>query len=139
MVEQALGVLLFFLCYARLPFSGDSKLQVLNGDFSVPPGRPAQFEDLIRGLLAVDPGARTDINEVLHRLERLTASLPEAPGDAGGERAPTPPPEALGSRQPAASASPAAAMPARRPAAHSPSTPAAPAAPASRARLHVHV
>ena len=139
MAEQALGVLLFFLCYARLPFSGDSKLQVLNGEFSVPPGRPAQFEDLIRGLLTVDPGARTDINEVLHRLERLTASLPETVNDAGSARTPTPPPEAPSNKQSAVSALPAAAMPARRTAAPSPSTPAAPAAPASRACLHAHV
>ncbi|KAK9835144.1 hypothetical protein WJX81_001027 [Elliptochloris bilobata] len=61
--QQALGVLLYFLCYGRLPFGGDCKLQVLNGEFSVPPGRPTQFEELIRGLLTMNPGARTTIND----------------------------------------------------------------------------
>ena len=28
-VVQSLGVLLFYLCYQRLPFEGDCKLQVL--------------------------------------------------------------------------------------------------------------
>lgn len=35
--SQALGVLLFFIAYGRLPFDGEAKLQILNGDFRIPP------------------------------------------------------------------------------------------------------
>lgn len=38
----ALGVLLYVLCYGRLPFTGDSKLQILNGKYEMPPTRPTQ-------------------------------------------------------------------------------------------------
>lgn len=36
-LAQALGVLLFVLCFGRLPFAGDSKLQILNGKYDMPP------------------------------------------------------------------------------------------------------
>jgi hypothetical protein len=41
---QALGVLLFVLCFGRLPFAGDSKLQILNGKYEMPaaPSRAPQ-------------------------------------------------------------------------------------------------
>ena len=110
---QALGVLLYLLCYGRLPFSGDCKLQVLNGEYSLPPGRPAQLVELVRGLLAVDPAARTDIDDVLRRLERASASLPEAPGEALAGRAAADhadaDADALSGALPAAPASPAPA------------------------------
>ncbi len=105
-------MLLYLLCYGRLPFNGDCKLQVLNGEFSLPPGRPSQFMDLIRGLLTVDPRARTDINEVLQRLERLATSLPEPLAEAAAGRTPPAPANRLSSRQPAATSSPATAAPA---------------------------
>jgi serine/threonine protein kinase len=36
-LTQALGVLLYVLCYGRLPFTGDSKLQIINGRYDLPP------------------------------------------------------------------------------------------------------
>lgn len=41
--RQALGVLLFVLCFGRLPFTGDSKLAILNAKYEMPPAqRPPQ-------------------------------------------------------------------------------------------------
>ena len=71
--------------------------QVLNGDFSVPGGRPEAFTSLIRRLLRVAPRERPDIDAVLHELERLSsngvpsnrgisAALAGSPADAGGRR-----------------------------------------------------
>jgi len=123
---QALGVLLYLLCYGRLPFNGDCKLQVLNGEYSLPPGRPAQLVELVRGLLAVDPAARTDIDDVLRRLERASASLPEAPGEApaGRPAADRADADAPGGALPAAPASPAPAARAAFPGARSAGSPA---------------
>jgi AP2-associated kinase len=33
----ALGVLLYVLAYGRLPFTGDSKLAIINGKYELPP------------------------------------------------------------------------------------------------------
>lgn len=33
---QALGVLLYVLCFGRLPFAGDSKLQIINARYDLP-------------------------------------------------------------------------------------------------------
>jgi hypothetical protein len=35
-VAQALGVLLYVLCFGRLPFAGDSKLQIINARYDMP-------------------------------------------------------------------------------------------------------
>ena len=69
--------------------------QVLNGDFSVPGGRPEAFTSLIQRLLRVAPRERPDIDAVLHELERLSsdgvpsrqgnsAALAGSPADADG-------------------------------------------------------
>ena len=50
--------------------------QVLNGDFSVPGGRPEAFTSLIRRLLRVLPKERPDIDAVLHELEHLSPGPP---------------------------------------------------------------
>ncbi|WIA38907.1 hypothetical protein OEZ86_005060 [Tetradesmus obliquus] len=61
----ALGVLLFVLCFGRLPFAGDSKLQILNGKYDMPPtpSRAPQLRALIRAMLALDPAQRPDIRQ----------------------------------------------------------------------------
>jgi hypothetical protein len=48
---QALGVLLFVLCFGRLPFAGDSKLQILNGKYEMPP-TPNRAPQVRAGCLA---------------------------------------------------------------------------------------
>lgn len=45
----ALGVLLFVLCYGRLPFTGDSKLQVINAKYEMPQTRAPQVRQGDRG------------------------------------------------------------------------------------------
>jgi AP2-associated kinase len=51
---QALGVLLFVLCFGRLPFAGDSKLQILNGKYEMPatPSRAPQVRRQLAGRAA---------------------------------------------------------------------------------------
>ena len=48
-------------------------MQVLNGDFTCPPGRPEGFTNLIRSMLKVSPASRPDIDTVLRRLQRFTS------------------------------------------------------------------
>lgn len=60
----ALGCLCFFLCFGRLPFDGDAKLQILNGQYSIPEHAPGSLKRLLRGMLTVDVGRRWDINMV---------------------------------------------------------------------------
>lgn len=61
---QALGCLLYLLCFGRLPFDGDAKLQILNGRYTMPSSRPEGLRGLIRDMLVVDQNKRLGINEV---------------------------------------------------------------------------
>ena len=61
---QALGCLLFFIAFGKLPFEGDAKLQVLNGDYRMPRARPEGVRALIRDMLTVSPSARPTIDQV---------------------------------------------------------------------------
>lgn len=61
---QALGVLLYVLVFGKLPFDGESKLSILFGKYSLPPGKPAVLVDLIKELLVTDPEKRPDITHV---------------------------------------------------------------------------
>ena len=74
---QALGCLLYYLAYGKLAFMGEAKLQVLNGDFTLPPRpqRPQPMKDLIRLMLTVQPAERPDIDLVLGRLGSLATGL----------------------------------------------------------------
>ncbi|GMH33332.1 hypothetical protein BSKO_01166 [Bryopsis sp. KO-2023] len=65
----ALGCMLYLLCFGKLPFTGDSKLQVLSGKFVMPVTRPAPLRALISNILIVNPDDRPDILGVLHRVE----------------------------------------------------------------------
>lgn len=67
----ALGCLLYLLAYAKLPFDGESKLQILNGSYRVPPGRPPAIEALIADMLVVDPKARITAEDVVVRATAL--------------------------------------------------------------------
>ncbi|CAD7705229.1 unnamed protein product [Ostreobium quekettii] len=77
----ALGCVLFFLCYGKLPFNGDSKLQILNGNYQMPATRPAPIQSLIQDLLCVDPDHRPDIHTVLQRVSALQHYVHNAAGD----------------------------------------------------------
>lgn len=98
---QALGCLLYYLAYGKLAFVGEAKLQVLNGDFTLPPRpqRPQPMKDLIRLMLTVQPADRPDIDTVLSSLGSMATNLKldtsTAPSTAvpspGGTVRPTPP------------------------------------------------
>ena len=107
---QALGCLLYYLAYGKLAFVGEAKLQVLNGDFTLPPRphRPQLMKDLIRLMLTVQPAERPDIDIVLGRLGNLATNLKAdtAPAAAAPQpsvsrpAAPTPSPQASQGSQP---------------------------------------
>lgn len=82
----ALGCLLFRICYLKLAFDGESKLQVLNGNYRIPdlPKYSASVTDLIRDLLQSSPDLRPDITQVWFRVNGqlpagLQKSLPDRP------------------------------------------------------------
>ena len=56
---------------------GEAKLQVLNGDFTIPPRpqRPQPMKDLIRLMLTVQPAERPDIDTVLRSLGSFATNL----------------------------------------------------------------
>ena len=89
---------------------GEAKLQVLNGDFTLPPRpqRPQPMKDLIRLMLTVQPAERPDIDIVFGRLGNLATNLKvdTAPAAAAPQpgvsrpAAPTPSPQASQGPQP---------------------------------------
>ncbi|XP_030461953.1 uncharacterized protein LOC115681983 [Syzygium oleosum] len=82
----ALGCLLFRICYLKSAFDGESKLQILNGNYRIPelPKYSSFITDLINDLLQASPDARPDITQVWFRVnEQLPVgqqkSLPDQP------------------------------------------------------------
>ncbi|KAH1211083.1 putative serine/threonine-protein kinase [Glycine max] len=61
----ALGCLLFRICYFKSAFDGESKLQVLNGNYRIPelPKYTSPVTDLIREMLQARPDDRPDITQ----------------------------------------------------------------------------
>ena len=70
----SLGCLLYFIAYGKLPFDGEAKLQILNGKYTVPPGRPAGVESLIADMLVVDPKQRITAGEAAERAARMMSA-----------------------------------------------------------------
>ncbi|XP_027163429.1 probable serine/threonine-protein kinase DDB_G0280111 [Coffea eugenioides] len=82
----ALGCLLYRICYLKSAFDGESKLQVLNGNYRIPelPKYCTSLTDLIRDMLQSSPDSRPDITQVWFRVnsllpEGLQKSLPDRP------------------------------------------------------------
>lgn len=82
----ALGCLLYRICYLKSAFDGESKLQILNGNYRIPdlPKYSALITDLIRDMLNSSPDSRPDITQVWFRVnEQLPVgsqkSLPDRP------------------------------------------------------------
>nr|CAN60313.1 hypothetical protein VITISV_036304 [Vitis vinifera] len=61
----ALGCLLFRICYFKSAFDGESKLQILNGNYRIPelPKYSSNVTDLIRDMLQASPDNRPDITQ----------------------------------------------------------------------------
>ncbi|PRQ54438.1 putative protein kinase NAK family [Rosa chinensis] len=61
----ALGCLLFRICYFKSAFDGESKLQILNGNYRIPelPNYGSSITDLIRDMLQASPDDRPDITQ----------------------------------------------------------------------------
>lgn len=87
----ALGCLLFRICYFKSAFDGESKLQILNGNYRIPelPKYSAAIVDLIRDMLQSSPDARPDITQVWFRVNNL---LPDGLQKSLPDRAPNMPP-----------------------------------------------
>ncbi|KAG1326789.1 AP2-associated protein kinase 1-like [Cocos nucifera] len=76
----ALGCLLYRICYFKSAFDGESKLQILNGNYRIPelPKYSASVTSLIKDMLEASPDARPDITQVWFRVnELLPAELQE--------------------------------------------------------------
>ncbi|XP_017425387.2 uncharacterized protein LOC108334195 isoform X1 [Vigna angularis] len=85
----ALGCLLFRICYFKSAFDGESKLQVLNGNYRIPdlPKYNSSITDLIRDMLQARPDDRPDITQVWFRVNEqlpinLQKSLPDRPPES---------------------------------------------------------
>lgn len=61
----ALGCLLFRICYFKSAFDGESKLQILNGNYRIPelPKYSSLITDLIKDMLQASPNDRPDITQ----------------------------------------------------------------------------
>lgn len=82
----ALGCLLFRICYFKSAFDGESKLQILNGNYRIPdlPKYSSHVIGLIQDMLQSSPEARPDITQVWFRVNELLPStsqksLPDRP------------------------------------------------------------
>ncbi|XP_072969682.1 actin-regulating kinase PRK1-like isoform X2 [Typha angustifolia] len=69
----ALGCLLFRICYLKLAFDGESKLQILNGNYRIPdlPKYSSSITNLIKDMLENSPDSRPDITQVWFRVNEL--------------------------------------------------------------------
>ncbi|KAK4746249.1 hypothetical protein SAY87_012561 [Trapa incisa] len=82
----ALSCLLFRICYLKSAFDGDSKLQILNGNYQIPdmPKYNSFITDLIREMLQASPDNRPGITQMWFRVNEqlplsLQKSLPDHP------------------------------------------------------------
>eukprot|EP00898_Chlorokybus_atmophyticus_P008110 jgi/Chlat1/82/Chrsp1S03199 len=114
----ALGCLLYRLMYLTSAFDGESKLQVLNGNYRIPlsPAYSQGMMDLLKSMLTLNSTHRPDIFAVSHRVAALTgvsaaqpsAALPTVQPPAAIapstlQTATSPPPRATPAQTPTAS------------------------------------
>ena len=85
----SLGCLLYFIAFGKLPFDGDAKLQILNGKYAVPAGRPEGVVALISDMLVVDPKGRITAAQVASRAAGMMRPMSgrNAPSGGGGRGA----------------------------------------------------
>ncbi|XP_062222898.1 uncharacterized protein LOC133921858 [Phragmites australis] len=85
----ALGCLLYRICYLKSAFDGESKLQILNGNYRIPeqPKYSTAVTGLIKDMLEASPIARPDITQVWFRVNELLPlelqkRLPDGPSSS---------------------------------------------------------
>ncbi|CAN6232261.1 unnamed protein product [Urochloa humidicola] len=85
----ALGCLLYRICYFKSAFDGESKLQILNGNYRIPeqPKYSTAVTGLIKDMLEASPNSRPDITQVWFRVNELLPlelqkRLPDGPSSA---------------------------------------------------------
>lgn len=66
----ALGCLLYNMAYGQLPFPAEGKLQVLNGEYSLPSSRGPAIASIVHDLLQVHPDDRPDVQVLLRRVRK---------------------------------------------------------------------
>uniref|UniRef100_A0A0D9XBZ1 Protein kinase domain-containing protein n=1 Tax=Leersia perrieri TaxID=77586 RepID=A0A0D9XBZ1_9ORYZ len=77
----ALGCLLYRICYLKSAFDGESKLQILNGNYRIPelPKYSSPITSLIKDMLQSSPDARPDITQARALLDCPFTSMNLAP------------------------------------------------------------
>jgi len=85
----ALGCLLYRICYFKSAFDGESKLQILNGNYRIPeqPKYSTAVTGLIKDMLEASPNSRPDITQVWFCVNELLPlelqkRLPDGPSSA---------------------------------------------------------
>ncbi|KAL3692504.1 hypothetical protein R1sor_006155 [Riccia sorocarpa] len=75
----ALGCLLYRIAYFKSAFDGESKLQILNGNYRIPdaPKYSNVVTDLIRTMLAADPSARPYAMQVRRQVNEALQTISE--------------------------------------------------------------
>ena len=67
----SLGVTLYQTEYLELPYTGDNVFEIIrninSSPLHIPEGASPEIEDLIKGMLAVDPNLRLSVDEILNR------------------------------------------------------------------------
>lgn len=77
----SLGCLLYYLCCGSLPFTGESRLEVLAGKTVLPSIISPRFSKIIAEMLEVDPTKRPSIDSVIFMLEASNQWTQVVPGD----------------------------------------------------------
>ncbi|GJN40084.1 hypothetical protein PR202_gb29252 [Eleusine coracana subsp. coracana] len=74
---EALGCLLYRICYFKSAFDGESKLQILNGNYRIPelPKYSSSITSLIEDMLNSSPDARPDITQARALLDWPFSSM----------------------------------------------------------------
>ncbi|KAJ7560466.1 hypothetical protein O6H91_04G131200 [Diphasiastrum complanatum] len=82
----ALGCLLYRIAYLKSAFDGESKLQILNGNYKIPdmPRYSSTITELIKDMLTPNPESRPDVLQIWHRVNEslpsdFRKSFPEKP------------------------------------------------------------
>ena len=67
----SLGITLYQTEYLELPYTGENVFEIIrtikSSPLQIPEGASPEIEDLIKGMLAVDPNLRLSVDEILHK------------------------------------------------------------------------